>query len=92
VPPVIAQLTKIPKMLTLTGVNNSTVIYASNALDSKVKTTPVGITPIEGTLLFYVKLPQNVVLDNNTKLELSATDIYEIQTRKEQRIGDWLTR
>ncbi len=90
--PILAQSTRIPEILRVNGVYNNAEICASDALDLKVKATSVETTPVEGTLLFYVKLPKKIVLGINTKLELIATDMYEKKTRKLQRMGDWLQR
>ncbi len=90
--PILAQLIRMPELLRVNGMHNNAVIRAIDALDLKVNTTSVGTTPVEGTLLFYVKLSQKIVLDNDTRLELIATDMYEKETRKVQRIGDWLHR
>jgi hypothetical protein len=90
--PTIAQLTPIPEIIRVNGMQNSAIIRASNALDSKVKATPVGPIPVEGILLFYVKLPQHIVLDDDTKLVLTAKDIFDVETCKVQRMGDWLKR
>jgi hypothetical protein len=90
--PIRAQLAQIPERLPVQGLYSSPVLRASDALDSKVKTTQVGRTPVEGTLLFYVELPLNTVLDPNTRLELTATDEYEVETSpKVKRMGDWLS-
>jgi hypothetical protein len=91
-PPVSGQLTIIPKSLSLTGQYNNDVIYGADALDQKTRAKPVSTTPIVGKLLFYVYLEKSVVVAPSTRLELSATDIYERETTVSQIMGEWLQR
>ncbi len=87
-----AQWTQIPEVLTLNGTPNSTVIHSSDALDKKTANSPIGDTPIEGTLLFYGKLPKTAVLDPSTRLDLSVRDIYGDIASSTHLVGDWLQR
>lgn len=89
--PVIAQLTEMPESLRVGGINNSAVIRSQDSLESKTKITPVETTPIEGTLLFYVPLQQEIVLMPSTRLELIAKDINGKETKSTKTIGDWMS-
>ena len=90
--PVVGQLTAIPESLRLGGAVNSTIIRASDSLESKTKNTQVQTTPIEGTLLFYVAMKKEVVQAPSTRLELIVKDINGEETKATQLIGDWLQR
>jgi len=78
--PIRAQFTKIPDHLSLGGMLTSRVIYASEALDTKTAQNQISSVPIEGTLLFYVQLPKDIVTAKGTRWELSVTDIYGTAT------------
>jgi hypothetical protein len=91
-PPINAQFSKIPDALHLNGPINSTVIKSDDALDEKTKTTQIQNIPVEGTLLFYVQLPKETVMDPSTKLELKVKDIYGRESSAVHTIGDWLSR
>lgn len=90
--PVIAQHTEMPDNLFASGQYNSAIIRSSDSLDIKTKYDPVGISPIEGTILFYAKIKQEVVLAPSTRLELIVKDIFGNETKSSKRIGDWLHR
>jgi hypothetical protein len=89
--PVVAQLTTIPDQLRLGGPYNSVIIRSSDALNVKTAKEPI-VNPIDGTLLFYVKLQRSVVLDAATQVELSVKDIYGSETVVRQLMGNWLQR
>ncbi len=91
-PPVVAQLTAMPNVLTAIGPFNSTKLLASNSLEIKVRETQVSLTPISGVLLFYVSLPKTLVQANETNWEITAEDIYGKETKVVQLVGDWLQR
>lgn len=90
--PVIAQLTEIPDSLRVSGSINSTVIRASESLESKTKNMPVGTTPVEGTLLFYVAMRREIILKPSTRLELIVKDINGKETKVTKVMGDWMHR
>lgn len=90
--PVVGQLTKIPETLRLGGEFNSTIIRASDALDVKALTTPASEIPMQGTLLFYLEMPKNLVVDKGTRLELSVKDIYGQETVIKQEVREWIQR
>jgi hypothetical protein len=90
--PVIAQLTKIPETLRLSGSINSAVIRSSESLEDKTKTAPVQATPVEGTLLFYAPIKREMVLAPSTRLELIVKDIEGKETKITKVMGDWLHR
>lgn len=90
--PVIAQLTTMPKTLRIGGKFNSTVIQGSESLEVKTSNTPVQTIPVEGTLLFYVSIKQEVVMAATTRLELIVKDIFGKETKAIQVMGDWLLR
>jgi hypothetical protein len=87
-----AQLTAMPNVLSATGSFNSTKLLAANSLEAKTRDTPVGATPVEGVLLFYIALPKAAVQAPDTRWEITVKDIYESETRVTQLIGDWLSR
>jgi energy-coupling factor transporter transmembrane protein EcfT len=87
--PVLAQLTKMPERITVSG-NPGAVILGSDSLEEKTNKNPIGTTPIDGILLFYVKLDRLTVLDPKTRLDLSVTDILGTETKVSQIMGDWL--
>ncbi|MGO8753677.1 MAG: hypothetical protein ACLQHK_00400 [Gallionellaceae bacterium] len=91
-PPIIAQLTKIPNSLHLNGPINSTIIRAKDALDDKTKRIQIQRTPVEGTLLFYVPIKKNLIMEPSTKLELKVKDIYGKESATTKVMGDWLSR
>jgi hypothetical protein len=86
------QFTKIPPKLTVKGPVVGAVIKASDALDEKTNANPISTVPVDGTLLFYVKLPQNVVKDLDTRWELTVEDIYGKPTTVAKTLADWLQR
>jgi hypothetical protein len=90
--PVVAQLIAIPKTLTLTGTYNNVTIFSSDELDTKTGATPVGEIPIQGVLLFYVKLPKSLVQNPTTQWELSVQDIYGKISTTTQLMREWLQR
>jgi hypothetical protein len=87
-----AQLTTMPNVLSASGPVNSARILGADSLEVKAAGSPVGITPVSGSLLFYVRLPMKVVKDGGTIFEIVARDIYEKETVVVQLIGDWLQR
>lgn len=88
--PALAQLTKMPDQLAAGGPKRSAILRASDALDVKTFKDPVGIDPVSGTLLFYVKLPRGKVLNDKTVWELSAKDAFGGEIRVSKRMSDWL--
>jgi len=88
--PVSAQLTAIPEHLQLAGDINSKVLHAADALDVKTGTAPIGSIPVRGTLLFYVKLAQQIILSPSTRLELVVLDVYSSRSIARQTMGNWL--
>jgi hypothetical protein len=88
--PVQGQLSVIPEQLRVGGWFNSTVIHASDSLDEKIKSGPISSTPVDGTLLFYVHLKKKVIVDPNTKLELSVKDAYGNESAVASTMGNWL--
>lgn len=90
--PVLGQLTKMADQIRAQGSINSDVIRASDALDAKTKKDPIGDIPIDGKLLFYIPLSQQIVLAPTTVLELSVKDIYGAETTVRQVMGDWWQR
>ncbi len=64
----------------------------SNSLPEKTQSNNVSTTPVIGELLFYVKLPTPVVLDPETRLDISETDMFGKETVFTQRMSDWLAR
>ena len=90
--PVIAQITEMPNRLTATGESRSADLRSSDSLENKSSTSPVGLEPVKGILLFYVALPKQVVNSSDTVWEVTAKDIYEKETRVTQMVGNWLGR
>jgi len=90
--PVVAQFTKIPDQLRAGGQLNSAVIRASDDLDPKTIRAPVTDIPLQGTLLFYVKLKKAIVVDPGTRLELSVQDAYGTEYVANKNIRDWMSR
>ena len=66
-------------------------IRKSESLVDKLGSQPPPEAPMMGTLLFYIKAPKDIVLDQDTVLELSAKDIHMNNFSVSQRIGDWLS-
>jgi len=89
---VVAQLTEIPNVLLAKGQVNSAKLLAEDSLETKTISTQIGMTPISGTLLFYVALPQVVVNDPGTVWEISVKDVYEKETTVHLLVGNWLQR
>ncbi|MGB7097323.1 MAG: hypothetical protein WBD95_00950 [Xanthobacteraceae bacterium] len=89
---VIAQLTKMPNVLSATGPFSSSRLLAANSLETMAKENAVGMTPVSGVLLFYVSLPHGIVRASDTSWELTAKDIYERETRVTHLVGDWQQR
>jgi len=89
---VVAQLTEMPNVLTATGEISTGILRAEDSLEKKTRTAQVGITPVDGTLLFYIPLPRDVVRANDTTWELTAKDIYEKETAVSQLLGNWIGR
>lgn len=90
--PVLAQFTKMPEMLRAGGELNSAILRASDSLEAKTLKEPIKSTPIDGVLLFYVKLPQSVIIDGETWWELSVTDMYGVESTTRKKLGDWIGR
>jgi hypothetical protein len=67
-------------------------LRGSFALDEKTRKDPIQTIPVSGTLLFYISLPQDVILARTTILELSVKDIFGTETVVRQLVGDWLHR
>jgi hypothetical protein len=88
--PISAQYTKMPEKLTLNG-PPTTVVHSSDSLDGKTANKSIGDTPVQGTLLFYVKLEKDVVLDPSTSLDLTVKDIYGGEASDTKLMGNWLT-
>jgi hypothetical protein len=93
VTPVLAQLTRIPKSLSLGGPINSAVITDDQSLIDKTHQKPVGAGEVvDGVLLFYTSLSKSTVQGDSTMLRLSAEDISGKVFTAEQRMSDWLKR
>ena len=82
----------MPNVLTAISSVNSARLLAKNSLEIKTKDNQVGQDPISGVLLFYVRLPKDVVQAPNTVWELEAKDAYENKTHVSHLIGDWMQR
>ena len=90
--PVRGQLTKIPDWLRLGGEFNSVVIRSSQSLERMTAASRVDMTPIEGTLLFYVAIKKDTVMQSPVALEVSVRDVFGVETVAMQRMGDWMRR
>ena len=90
--PMIAQNTIMPEMMRAAGPTNSMVIKGAESFIDHTKATPIGSVPVDGKLLFYVKLRGEIVKDADTIFELSLRDAYGTESIRRQRIGDWLAR
>ncbi len=85
---------KAPPMLTLRSPGGKTVVIQESdfSLEDKAAQTPLkcGAPPIQGWLLFCVKLPQKEVLLDDTILKLTVEDFAgRTSCPAIQRIGDW---
>lgn len=68
----------------------NTVIPSSDKLVEKLKDLPIAQKPIEGTLLFYIDMPQDQVLDSATTFDLEMTDSHNRIATFTQRLADWM--
>lgn len=73
--PATAFLVQTPETLKISGKYNSLILRGAEALDAKLKTFKVTTDLVAGTILFCVDLPQDVVTNGSTRLELRATDL-----------------
>jgi len=87
--PAVAQFTVIPNELRVPG-NSTFLLRSSEALDAKTDKEPVRDAVVSGRLLFYVRLPKTVVLQDSTVLKVSVQDIAGNEFDTQQRMGDWL--
>jgi hypothetical protein len=90
--PTAAQLTQMPNVLMASGQFKSARLLAENSLEYKTNDNQVGNKPVSGVLLFYIKLPKNIVQSDKTVWTLIAKDENETETRTSQLLGDWLQR
>ena len=93
--PVRAQLTTPPKRLTLNGPAGRTVLRATDfSLEEQTanKALEPGDPPVEGWMLFHVRLPQAKVLDPSTVIEMRASDFSGRVFFGRQKQGEWLSR
>lgn len=88
--PIRAKLLEIPETLSVGGECSSFVVRGADALDLRLKTYKVTGDLVEGPILFCAELSKDVVLDSETRFELTAKDLYGNQSVPNvQRIGDW---
>ena len=90
--PVIAQFTVMPEQLRAGGPNNNTVLRGADSLDVKNLKEPITSDPKDGNILFYTKLPRDVVMASDTWWELSITNSYGVESTTRKRMGDMLGR
>jgi hypothetical protein len=88
--PILAQYTMKPETLRAAGDFQSSIMRASGGLDVKTSTTPVGEIPIDGDILFYARIPSEVIKHPETWIEMSVKDKYERDVVAKQKVGDWL--
>jgi hypothetical protein len=80
----------MPERLDLKG-SPSITLRATDSLMSKTEDKPVGTTPVIGQLLFYVEMAKLKILQPDTRLMLTVTDIFDRRTTVTQRVGDWFS-
>ncbi|HEX3573878.1 MAG TPA: hypothetical protein VHU42_04680 [Rhodopila sp.] len=90
--PVVAQLARMPELLRAGGPYSSVVLRGSEALDARTRADPVTENITDGPLLFYVPLPKIIVMDPNTRLELTIKDVNGVGKTATKIIGEWLSR
>jgi len=91
--PRVAQFTKPPKQLTLSGKAGKVVLRSSDYLEDRVVSKPLQTgESIGGWLLFYVDVPKSTIQALDTTIELRVSDIRGHVFSAKQRMGDWLHR
>jgi len=88
--PILAQYHQKPETMRAAGDFQSSIMRASDGLDSKTSTNAVGEMPIDGDILFYARMPLEVARHPETWIEMAVKDKYERDTVAKQKIGDWL--
>lgn len=87
-PAVAAQITIMPPLISM---QHGEPIKGSESLLDRLGSRPVPSTPLEGILLFYAKIPKQLVIDPDTVIELCARDIHSNSFTFKHRMGDWLS-
>jgi hypothetical protein len=94
--PVMVQLTKPPKSLTLNGPGTGIVQLREEdfSLERLALATPLkaDAPPLQSQLLFYVPLPKATVIAQDSVLTLSVSDLSGRTFSAVQRMGDWPQR
>ena len=85
--PAIAHFSKMPESLQLSGQAN--VIRATESLERNTANTQITNEPKEGYLLFYVRMPKDVVQSPTTRWELTVKDAFDTESITSRTIGDW---
>ena len=89
-----AQFAKPPPKLTLQGEKTGRIIVRRSNLQlpelAAMKPLRLEDTPIQGGILFYIRMPQADILAAETILELSVEDITGKRFFTRQKIGDWM--
>lgn len=85
-----AQLSAAPERLTLSGDTKRVFTSVDFNLERTTVENPVGPAPIQGRLLFYVRLPKDRVLSPDATLVLSVEDARGQTVTTSQRMRDWL--
>lgn len=84
-----AQLTRVPNRLTLNGKGGKVAIRDTNSLDVLAYQQPIQTGKgVEGTLLFYVKVPKSDVLQST--FHLSVKDVTGKEVSATQYVRDWM--
>jgi hypothetical protein len=92
---VMAQLSKPPDRLAVSGETGKIVLSASDfSLEDQASKNALkpGDSPIGGLILFYVRIPKSKVIAPDTILELIVSDYSGRKFSAKQKIGDWLQR
>lgn len=91
--PLIAQLTSPPKKLSVSGNPNAIFYKTDFQLEKTASSDPLAPNafPLEGKLLFYIKIPKNEIMNFDTILNLSVEDNTGHEFSVNQRLGDWLS-
>lgn len=87
----IAQLIKIPPVLSLAGDAGPSNLEAKDDLLVRVADRAIGEDPIQGKLLFYAPIPQADLMRSDTMLKMSLRDNQNRTTISEKRLSDWIT-
>lgn len=89
--PILAQFTKMPNRLDLSGQNaGNSVLAERDDLERIVTSAAIGATLVEGKALFYAHVPKLKVLHPNTRFEFSVRDLYRKQTTVSKTMNEWL--